>query len=154
MFGGGISVWSKTTHDSCSTRHADDRSCFSRNHDPCCMFTTIKAAVHMNIHRTLPFRRRSRRNGTDRANHACIVVHDVQLTEMRHRGVDHIGDLVLYGHITMYINGCITKFIRKCLPGIVLNITHDNFATFFNKPSCRACTKPTCSPCYRSNFSL
>jgi hypothetical protein len=54
----------------------------------------------------------------------------------------------------MYKNGCITKFIRKCLTRIVLDITHDNFATFFYETPGRACTKPACGPGNRSNFSL
>jgi hypothetical protein len=54
----------------------------------------------------------------------------------------------------MYKNGCIAKFIRKCLTRIVLDITHDNFATFFYETPGRACTKPACGPRNRSNFSL
>ena len=108
----------------------------------------------MNIHRALPFLCRRRRNRTNCANNTGVVVHDVQLAEMRHRGVDHIGDLVLYGHITVHIDGCITKFIRKRLTRIVLDIAHDNFATFFYETPGRACTKPACSPGNRSNFSL
>ena len=108
----------------------------------------------MNIHGALPFLRRCRRNRTDRSNNTGVVVHDVQLTVTRYSGIDHIGDLVLFGHITMHKNGGITKFIRKSLTHIVLDITHDNFATFFYETPGRACTKPTCGPGNRGNFSL
>ena len=66
-----------------------------------------------------------------------------ELAELLHRAVDHVGDVLLRGHIAMQIDRCIAKLLSEGVARAILNVAKHHLATFADEESRRALTKAT-----------